>query len=173
MSEATLSAPVRYRNALITLRATAPYYPRPLHRPLLMFTPCIASLMLLLPATVIATLAGPSAADIYAVLGVAPATVVVMYMVAKQARTGAHFAVVLCGSGGFGIFAPGIIANLLLSRWFDPAAYTWHVWMGLGFVCGLSGWSLTYAFCSYVFKNSEWFVRKGAESIGLKDQPPQ
>lgn len=129
--------------------------------------------MLLLPATVIATLEGPSQADIYSVLGVAPATVVVMYMVAKQARTGAHFAVVLCGSGGFGVFAPGVIANLLLGRWIDPTTFTWHVWMGLGFLCGLSGWSLTYAFCSFFFKNSDWFVRKGAEAIGFREPPSE
>lgn len=128
--------------------------------------------MLLLPATVIATLAGPSAADIYAVLGVAPATVVVMYMVAKQARTGAHFAVVLCGSGGVGVFGPGIIANYAFAQWFNPETFTWHVWMGLGFLCGLGGWSLTYAVCSFFFKNSDWFVRKGAEAIGIRDVPP-
>jgi hypothetical protein len=137
----------------------------------IMLTPCVASSMLLVPAWIIAAVAGPTTDDLYAVLGVAPATVVVMYYAANKGRTAGHFASVLCGSGAVGIFLPGVLAHTVLRNWLP--VFTWHAWMGLGFICALAGWALTYASLRVVFGRSEWFMGKWADRLFPESKPPE
>lgn len=132
-------------------------------RRLLMFSPILASALLMAPAALLAAVAGPSSADIYALLGVMPATVVVMYHSAQKGRTSGHFASVLCGSAAVGIFLPGVLAYTLLRAHVEN--FTWHVWMGLGFVCALAGWALTYATLRVIAGRSEWFMSKMADKV--------
>ncbi len=108
---------------------------------------------------VIAALAGPSSADLYAILGMAPATVIVMLYALKNERTYGHAVSVFCGAGAVGCFGPGAFAYWA----FKPETLTnltWHVWMCMGFLFAIVGWFMTYALLRLAASQSDWFMRK-------------
>lgn len=123
-----------------------------------MLTPCIATALCLLPMTVIAAIAGPSQADLYALLGVAPATVIVMFNVLKKERSFALAASVFCGAGCFGAFAPGIMVHYWLKMPLD--SIIWQLWMGLGFFAAIFGWFITQSSLKIAASFSPWMMNK-------------
>lgn len=136
----------------------------------IMLTPCIVTIMCMIPMAVIAAVAGPSSADLYAVLGMAPATAIVILYALKNERTYGHAVSVFCGSGAVGCFGPGAFAYWV----FTPetlAALPWQVWMCLGFVFAIAGWFLTYALMRFMAANSDWLMKKFFHSRGIDPKP--
>ncbi len=127
--------------------------------PKIMLTPCIATILCMVPMAVIAALAGPSSADLYAILGMAPATVIVMLYALKNERTYGHAVSVFCGAGAVGCFGPGAFAYWAFNAE-TLIALPWQVWMCMGFIFAMAGWFLTYAFMRFMAANSDWLMKK-------------
>lgn len=126
--------------------------------PSLMLTTCTASTLCMLPMVIIAAIAGPSQSDLYALLGVAPATVIVMAYVLSAKRNLLLALSVFCGSGAVGAFGPGLLLYYVLRIQFDKVI--WQLWMALGFGCALAGWFLTYSSLKFLARYSDWIAFK-------------
>lgn len=123
-----------------------------------MLTPLVATALCLFPMTIIAAVAGPSQQDLYALLGVAPATVIVIYNALKKERSFELAVSVFCGAGAIGAFGPGIMLYYILKVPFDTVI--WQAWMGLGFICAIFGWFLAHSALKLAASFSPWIARR-------------
>lgn len=90
---------------------------------------------------------GFSRADAFALCGTCFSVVVVLIGVRQFEKSLKNCLAVISGTLIFGICSPALIVGYLRAG-AHPDAYRaleWQLWVILGFVCGLAGWSVTQA----------------------------
>lgn len=95
-----------------------------------------------------------SRGDAFALCGTCFSVVVVLIGVRQFEKSVKNCAAVISGTVIFGICSPALIVRYFTSGAPEPAYrfIDWQIWVLLGFVCGLAGWSVTQAIYSFFTK---------------------
>jgi len=102
----------------------------------------------------VAEVNGFSKGDSMALCGTMVAIVVVLIAVRQHDKSLKNCVAVLCGTLVFGITSPGLIVSYLANGapWGNYQFMNWQLWVLLGFIFGLAGWSVTNAMYSFFTK---------------------
>jgi len=121
-------------------------------------------------------LAGPSTADRYAAVGAVLAVIIVLVAVRQFQKSFMNMVSVFIGTVVMGVCVPGLVVSFLQrSDAADAAAYDfleWKIWLLLGFVCGLGGWSVTQTVYNLFTKLIPSLVESVARRFFSKWMPP-
>lgn len=115
---------------------------------------CAAAALASVIIMAMAEVSGFSRGDAFALCGTAFAIVVVLIGIRQLDKSLKNGASVISGTVIFGICSPALIVRYFNSG-ADDTAYRfvdWQIWVLLGFVCGLAGWSITQALYSFFTK---------------------
>lgn len=118
------------------------------------------ALMATAGAGFIAAQTGPSALDTWSAFGAMLASVITVFYARQSDRSLDYLVCVFIGSVFAGIVLPGAVVHTVR----PGSSFTWHIWSGLGFVCGLGGWALTHALRGFFTARApailEWVARR-------------
>lgn len=120
-------------------------------------------------ASLLAVMAPPGAQDVASVMGAIFASTIAGISARTTFKTSGHVFSVLIASAFVGSVLPGILVGYYTPKFWNEL--TWHAWAGMGFVCGLLGWTFTHAIMTTVSKAFEkWFERKVNSQIETIDR---
>ena len=121
-------------------------------------------------------MAGPSTADRYAAVGAVLAVIIVLVAVRQFQKSFMNMVSVFIGTVVMGVCVPGIVVSFIKGSDADSAvAYEfleWKIWLLLGFVCGLSGWTVTQTVYNLFTKLIPSAVESVARRFFSKWLPP-
>jgi hypothetical protein len=130
-------------------------------------TPVLAALLMLFPAALIVT--GPTTADQYSLIGALVAAAIALVAVRKYDQSLPNGVCVILASVICGICLPGALVSAAHYKgWIHDETYvfiTWHIWMALGLVCGLSGWVVVQSLYQVLTKSIPGLFSKIGEKI--------